>query len=401
MMPLLSDPCRCTGCAACMNVCAKQAITMRADKEGFLQPSVDEALCVQCGLCTKTCPVLSPLPPWGGAGPEVYAAWHRGDRRVSSSGGAFSAFARRTLEKKGVVFGAAFDDRLHLRHVGVMDVEELSALRGSKYVQSEIGDTFGRIRNELKNGREVMFCGTPCQVAGLRSFLHKPYDNLLTLDLACHGVPSERVFHRYLKKLKNRLGFAEKGLCIENYEFRRRDGWGKAPSVSTGSNCHQLYGVDALYMEAFNASALFRKSCYHCPFAALPRIGDITIADFWGIGRHGVPFKHDVMKGVSLVIANSERGKRAMEDLGDETFTERRTLEEALVENHNLNHSSAMHPQRDEIIEAFLRDDVTLDEIDTKYHLTDRSLKGRVKTWAIKNGLFDQTKRIYNWYKTL
>jgi len=390
----------CTGCMACYNACSHGAIEIVKDKEGFLQPVVREDKCVECKLCEKSCPIMTPLNA-GDANPQAYAAWHEEDRRVSSSGGAFSAFARKVIEAGGVVFGAAFDNALHLRHVMVDSVEGLVSLRGSKYVQSEIRETFRTVRNYLKDGREVLFCGTPCQVAGLRGFLRKDYENLLTADLACHGVPSDEVFQSYLKKLKDRLSKAEVRLRIENYEFRRRDGWGLAPSISTASDCKSLYGVDALYMEAFDKSALFRESCYHCPYAMIPRMGDVTLADFWGVGRHGKKFDHSVTKGVSLVLVNTERGRKAITKLDKGTFLEERPLEEALIENHNLRNASILHPQRDEIIAAFLNEKENLKFINDKFHLVDDSLKSILKMLLLKSGLYDKIKFVYNWYKTI
>ena len=399
-MPQLARHEDCTGCMACYNACSHQAIEIVKDKKGFLQPEVNAEKCVECKLCEKSCPIVTPLEARE-PNPHAYAAWYEEDRKISSSGGAFSAFARKVLAEDGVVFGAAFDNALHLRHVAVESLERLEPLRGSKYVQSEVGETFRTVRQYLKDGRKVLFCGTPCQVAGLRGFLRKDYDNLLTADLACHGVPSGEVFQSYLKKLNNRLGIAEGGLRIESFEFRRRDGWGLAPSISTESYCRPLYGVDALYMEAFDKSALFRESCYHCPFAKIPRVGDVTLADFWGLGRHGKKFKHDVTKGVSLILVNTEKGQKALSALDKDTFVEERTLEEALIENHNLKGSSSCHFNRNEIIEAFLDKQTSLEDIDRKFHLVDRSLKGQIKMWSLKLGLFERVKVFYNWYKAL
>ena len=392
-MPTLASPETCTGCAACLNACAHSAITMNADAEGFLAPNVDNNKCVECKLCEKVCPVISPLQDKGFMHPSTYAVWNEPDRRVSSSGGAFSAFARHVLSQGGVVFGAAFDEDLHCKHIEIQDMDGLAALRGSKYIQSEIGDTFVQVRKHLRANRKVLFCGTPCQVAGLKNFLKKTYPNLLTLDLICHGVPSDAVFQGYLKKISSRFA-----ADVEGYEFRDRDGWGKAPSVSVCGKFRRIYGVDALYMEAFNASAIFRKSCYQCPYSGIPRVGDCTLGDFWGIGRYGKPFKHDTMKGVSLVLTNTSQGETALQELTD-CFIEERTLEEALIENHNLKSSSVLNPNRESIITDFLNPDVSLQTIATKYKLVDRSMKARVKTVATRLGLFSLVKRMYNWYK--
>lgn len=398
-MPILAEKGLCTGCSACSNICTHEAIAIQKNTEGFLCPTIDSATCVECGLCETVCPVLYPIKKEGPA-PKTYALWSNPDREYSSSGGAFSAFARLVLKRGGLVFGAVYDKELNLHHAAIETVEELETMRGSKYVQSEIGKVFQDVRKALNKERWVLFCGTPCQIAGLRAFLKKSYDTLLTIDLVCHGVPSGEIFHAYLKKLKNRLGFAETSLHITNYEFRRRDGWGIAPSISTGSNsCHLLYGTNALYMEAFNSSSIFRMCCYSCSYTHIPRIGDITIGDFWGIGRYGTPFKQDTMKGVSLVLINTNHGAEILAALED-VYIEQRTLEEAMIENPNLRAPSPLHPKRDEIIAAFLDSSRTLDSIDKEFKLVDHGLKETVKRLAAKIGFFDTIKRVYNWYRS-
>lgn len=389
-MPVLADFESCTGCTACYNACAHDAIRMQADAEGFVFPNVNRDRCVECGLCTDRCPVLHPLRTGNADTPPVYALWSEKDRTASSSGGAFSAFARKVLAEKGMVWGAAFDGMLKCRHFRACNLNDLSALRGSKYVQSELGGSFSKIKKELQQGIRVLFCGTPCQVAGLYSYLHKDYENLLTLDLVCHGVPSDAVFQAYLSKLSKK-----KRIDIEGLEFRSLSGWGIATTVKLGNKSRLLYGYDNLYMQAFDKSALFRRSCYSCRYARLPRVGDCTIGDFWGIGRHGTPFRHDVSRGVSLVMANNAKGEKALSGLAG-VFIERRTLEEALAENHNIIHPSVKHPQRDKIIRSFLDTSKSLGEIASVYGLVDKSVKGAVKDLMCRLNMYNVAKSVYN-----
>lgn len=385
----------CTGCTSCINSCSHHAIKMQVDKEGFMYPVIDKDICVECGLCVKRCPVLVPIQRDNKKNPIAFAAWSFNDRTISSSGGAFSAFARKTLKEHGIVWGSRWNDNLECKAQKAENVDELAALRGSKYVQSDLGKTFSEIKETLKNGRHVLFCGTPCQVAGLYAYLHKDYPNLLTLDLACHGVPSNSVFQAYLSRLKRKYNED-----IDNFEFRRRNGWGFAPSVTIRGKLRPIYGLDNLYMQAFDKSALFRRSCYTCPYAKLPRVGDCSIADFWGIGRHGKPFKQNVLKGVSLILVNNGKGERAVAQLQD-VFLEQRSLEEALIENHNITHPSKAHPQRNEIIQAFLNPFMSLNDIDSKFKLLDKSLKGRIKELASKWHVFNAVKSVYNVYKSI
>lgn len=385
----------CTGCTSCANTCPHHAITMREDDEGFLYPAIDEDACVECGLCTKRCPVLFPAARCNTKTPKTFALWSYPDRTSSSSGGAFSAFARQILDNEGIVCGAAFDEKLWCHHIKVDDLKGLSSLRGSKYVQSELDDIFLKVKDCLTSGKRVLFSGTPCQIAGLYSYLQKDYDNLLTLDLVCHGTPSNAVFQAYLSKLQ----FLKK-IKISSFEFRRLDGWGFAPAVEYRSKLTPVYGVENLYMNAFDRSALFRPSCYSCPYAKFPRVGDCSIADFWGIGRHGKPFRHNILKGVSLVLVNNEKGEDALFRLKN-VFMEERTLEEALAENHNITHTSVAYPQRDAVIRAFLNPDESLEAIAAAFDVMDRSLKGKIKEWTSKCHVFDLVKSVYNKYKAL
>lgn len=401
-MPKLAQHNECTGCSACMNICPQNAIKMIADYEGFLQPIVDDAFCLECGLCERTCPAISTELSFGTPNPKVYAGWHKHDRVISSSGGMFSAFARSVISDGGSVFGASMDSNLNCCYKEITTINDLYLLRGSKYMQSEIGTSYKIIRARLNEGKKVLFCGTPCQVSGLRKFLKKDYEGLLAIDLTCHGVPSNEVFKSYVYKLQKNLKLTEKGSKIQRYEFRRLDGWEKFPSFSIeGGALRPVYGANALYMKAFDKSALFRQSCYSCEYAKIPRIGDITLADFWGIGRHGIPFKYDTMKGVSLVLANTEKGLNAIKSLNEDSFVEERTLEEALIENHNLTNSSLLHPHRDKIIQDFLNDQMSLKEIGEKYGLTNHSLKDVIKEYSSKLGLFGFVKRIYNKVKSI
>ena len=395
-MPTLANRDICTGCMACMNACAKGALTFIKDDEGFLQPSVNAGLCVECGLCERSCPEIQKQYHRHDGTLDVYAGWNKTDRCVSSSGGAFSSIARYVIEKDGIVCGATLDEKLVCKHIVVDDVDGLNKLRGSKYIQSSIGMVYKEVKNHLLANRYVLFTGTPCQVSGLKKYLGKDFEKLITIDLICHGVPSQAVFSSYIGKLKKRLGLAN-NVGVLNYEFRRRDGWGFAPSVTTTmNNVRHLYGVDSLYMSAFDKAATFRKSCYTCHYAKTDRVGDFTIGDFWGLGKQGVPFKHDMTKGVSLLLINSDKGQTIMEQLGEDNFYVVRSLEEAIARNHNLTKVSSYYKDRKNVIQAFLDEDKSLDDIEKEYHLMDKSLKKRVSQLSMRLGLYDFLKKVGN-----
>ena len=394
-MPVLANTDKCTGCCSCLNACTKNAIRMREDHEGFLMPEVVSSKCIECGTCVKACPVISDVPNDNeetDTFPKVYALWSYSDREKSSSGGAFSALARWTFEKGGVVFGAVLDDDFNCHHNVAESIDELEPLRGSKYIQSYIDDCYKKAKDYLRRGRYVLFTGTPCQIAGLKCFLKKSYDKLIAVDLVCHGVPSNAVFKAYLDKLRKRGSTFNK---TKRIQFRRLNGWGIETSIDLQGKRKIVLGLDNLYMEAFLKNAFFRKSCYQCSYARIPRIGDITIADFWGIGKHGKKFQHHINKGVSLVLANNLFGNRIVEQLKN-CFVEERDMNEATEENPNVYMSTDSNVIRGDVINAFINSDSSLLEIEKKFHLIDKSFKGKVKRFAIRTGLFSIIKFVLN-----
>lgn len=310
----ITDKHRCCGCGACAQACPKGCITMRADGEGFLYPSADASLCVGCGLCERVCPYG--VEREAAAPVDVLAVKNRddGDRLASSSGGVFIALARRTLARGGVVFGAVFDDEWQVVHAKAETVDELRPMMGSKYVQSRIGGAYAAAARLLNGGRRVMFVGTPCQAAGLRSFLRKEYDNLLAVEIMCHGVPSPDVWRRYLKENFTDRGATE--ITYVNFRDKRKEGWSRYNVVIRGRSAGRerelsarVY-VDDPYMRGFMADAYLRPSCHQCPFKHGASRADLTIADYWGVGHAMPDFTDD--KGVSLVIVNTGKGREAL-----------------------------------------------------------------------------------------
>lgn len=343
-MIVIAEKCLCCGCSACVQVCPLQCISVFEDNEGFLYPRVDESRCIDCGKCEKACPILhqsAAIKPL-----RVYAAKNDNEeiRLSSSSGGIFTLLAEATIEKGGVVFGARFDEQWEVIHDYTENKEGVSAFRGSKYVQSRMGNNYSRVETFLKRGRTVLFSGTPCQVAGLKLFLHREYDKLLTVDFVCHGVPSPKVWKRYLaERVENNQ--------IRNIDFRsKKEGWKKynfSLSLSMDGREDTTLSTSVfyenIYMRAFLADLILRPSCYACSFKSSQSGSDITIGDFWGI--ENVLPKMDDDKGCSLVLLNNEKSLLCYHKLN--VYTVMSTYEDAVRGNSSIVYSANWHPNRE------------------------------------------------------
>lgn len=298
---LFDDKKDCCGCGACMNVCPKNAIRMAEDEVGFVYPEIDQNLCIGCGACKKACGYQ--MQPMMQKSEAVYAAASNDDNllRKSASGGAFAVLAENVLKKGGVVYGAALpleNGKLEPKHLRIDTVERLTELQGSKYVQSAIGDTYAQAKKDLLDGKSVLFSGTPCQIAGLKQYLKKDYENLLTVDIICHGVPSKRFFQSFMEDYGKKLG----GTITEFYFRDKSKGQGMITrSVYKNKNGEQqekiIVGNLLSYFNFFLRSFTYRKNCYSCPFASEKRVGDLTLGDFWGF--HEEYPSYDEKQGLS------------------------------------------------------------------------------------------------------
>lgn len=307
----------CCGCNACVQRCPQQCIYMKEDTEGFLYPTIDKGSCIDCGLCEKVCPVINKSEE----GPiiNVYAAKNDDEKKRldSSSGGLFIALAEHIISENGTVYGAVFDEKWEVRHSSASTLEELYPMMRSKYVQSKIGNTYLDAESRLKKDQKVLFIGTPCQIAGLKKYLRKEYDNLLAVDFICHGVPSPGVWRRYLKELINNQSDKKKDIfkinSINFREKRRGFNWKNYGFVidylSVDKHIKQLTSCSFYenpYMKGFLSDLYLRPSCYSCPAKGGTSGADITIADYWGI-ENQMP-QLDDNKGVGLAIVHTEKG---------------------------------------------------------------------------------------------
>ena len=322
----------CSGCHACYSICPSSSISMISDQEGFLYPRVDQESCDDCGLCKEICPVINNTDIV--RQPVGYAAYNRDEdiRVQSSSGGIFTLIAEAIIDRSGVVFGVGFDNKFNVVHYPIENKEGLSELRGSKYVQSTIGDTYKIAGDFLNSGKKVLFTGTPCQIAGLKSYLQVDYDNLFTQDIICHGVPSPKAWRHYLSYISN-------DESIKSISFRNKDlGWHQfSMKIETDKNSYRGDLSEDLFFKAFLKNICLRPSCYNCHFKTLHRLSDLTLADFWGIEL--VLPEMDDDKGMSLVMVNSGKGRDLLDSVKDSTILREIDLEQAIKYNSSATKS--------------------------------------------------------------
>ncbi|MBQ6840346.1 MAG: polysaccharide pyruvyl transferase family protein [Oscillospiraceae bacterium] len=336
---------QCTGCGACYNKCPVDAIEMKPDKEGFFFPQIDNEKCIDCGLCLKTCPVAQPKYE-NLEYPGCYAVMASDEVRAnSSSGGVFTIMAEWMLEKGGVVCGAAYtDDYYAVENIVVTDREQLHKLRGSKYVQSDAKLIYRQVKEYLDAGTPVLFTGTPCQVAAMNSYLGKPHELLYTMDLVCHGVPSPAVYEKFVKEQE-----ALHGSKAVRVSFRDKDivKWDVSTAIDfEDGQKYRKKRNECAYMKSFLKLLTLRKSCGQCPFAKMPRQGDMTIADFWDIDKYNP--KYDDRKGTSMVLQNNTKGQEMLEVLWKRAkFCKTAPLDHAVKHNAQLKYSSLLHPRRE------------------------------------------------------
>jgi coenzyme F420-reducing hydrogenase beta subunit len=313
---------------------------MKPDKDGFLYPQVQADACIHCGKCERACPVLNQKNK-DGACPEAWAVKNLDEtcRKSSSSGGLFSVLAQRIFSQGGVVYGAAMNERLQVIHRSAENIEQLAPLRGSKYVAGSPGNVFREVKQQLAAGRLVLFSGTPCQTEGLLSFLGRPYENLYTVDLICHGVPTAKAWEQYCQ-------YQQKvhGSKITGVNFRSKTtGW-KQFSMELCFEDGQIYTASQRsdpYMRAFLDNLCLRPSCHDCAFKVAHRRSDITLADFWGIGTL-LP-EADDDGGVSLALVHTRRGKDLLENCRDSVWLAGVDAEEAIRRNSAMTQSVSAH----------------------------------------------------------
>ena len=339
----ITDKHNCCGCEACVQACPKHCISFDEDAEGFRYPLADKTACIGCGLCEKVCPVLNQA---GEREPlKVYAAVNPDEkiRSQSSSGGIFTMLAEKVIDMGGVVFGVRFDEHWQAVFDYTEAAEGLSVFRGSKYIQARVGDAYSRAKGFLKEGRFVMFSASPCQIVALRHYLKKDYDNLLCVDFVCHGVPSPKVWRKYLSEITRNARHA-----IQDVRFRnKKQGWKRFNFDMTYNKDFSQFRISSYhrknhFMRIFLNDVILRPSCYSCKAKRGRSGSDVTMADFWGIGKINPQMDDD--KGTSLVLLNTSKGENFIEGIAVNLWEA--PYEDALKHNRAIEHSAIEHPKR-------------------------------------------------------
>ena len=371
MIQICKEADKCTGCGACKNICPKDAIDLRENEYGFVYPVIDEEKCIECNLCSNTCekifeaPLSAPL--------KAYACTIKDKNSLmkSSSGGVFSVLAEYILENGGAVCGCIYGDDFKPMHICSEKKEDYYLMRKSKYVQSDTGLVYRDVKNRLDAGQNVLFTGTPCQVSALKGYLGKRYENLLCVDLICHGVPSYGMFKKFLQYLENKYKTK-----ITDFDFRsKKYTWQRFTSEFTDSSnkVKNIGKYDEFYMHGFSLGYMMRLSCYECRYATENRIGDITIGDFWGYDK--LELSCDKINGISVCMLNSENALKLKGVL-----EKNMTIEEVdynIVVNGNtcLRHPTEKGKKWDRYMEAYKNDKIG----DLAIRYRKSNVKGRLR----------------------
>ena len=342
-------PSTCTGCHACAAICPEKCIDMKDRGEGFLFPAINMEKCIHCNRCEKVCPVLH--MPNRNQHTQAFALKSKDDaeREQSTSGGVFPLLARTILDAGGIIYGAAYDNDFSVRHIAVEDSENLPFLQRTKYVQSTLGRIFSEVEEQLKAGRQVLFSGTPCQCAGLRAFLGKEYENLMLVDLICHGVPSPKVWQTYIDY---RAGKENGGARPVKIDMRSKtSGWSRYSTEFNYGNgkITRIQNSQDPFIRAFIGNICLRDSCSECLVKGVERCTDLTLGDYWGIWNQHPEFNDE--KGTSIVFTHSEKGKNALKRLKEQTEWLEIGTEDGYRENVSMVLSSQPHQKRKEFLD--------------------------------------------------
>ena len=354
---------KCCACGACKNICPKHAISMEEDEYGFIYPVINERLCIKCGKCKKVCNYQNDDIKEESKEAYVSSAKDINLLLKSASGGVFATLAGSIIEKDGVVYGVSMNNvnnTLKPEHIRVNNKEFIKKLQGSKYVQSDTANSFINIERDLKEGKMVLFSGTPCQVAGLKGYLGRKYENLYVVDIICHGVPSAKFFQDYISILMKKWNGQ-----ILDFKFRdKTNGWGLNAKViykdkNNKAKIKRIPYGESSYFDMFLKSETYRENCYSCPYATKGRVGDITIGDYWGVQKEHPELmveaggEYNDANGISCVLVNNEKGKQLLKLLNNKVSINLSTIEKVARKNGQLKNPSNCPETRKEILEIY------------------------------------------------
>lgn len=359
----IKDKKKCSGCGVCANICPTNAIKMKYDEEGFLYPAVDEKKCIHCSKCDKACHMLCGVQTRSEYKPELYAAAlkNKNDLQEVSSGGVFWALVQYMLEEEGVVYGVEQTDIFDVHHARGTTLEECRAFRRSKYIESNTGFCFQEVKKDLEEGKNVLFSGTGCQIAGLHTFLGKKYAGLITCEIVCHGVPSKKAFELYINEIQNEHKSKVKEICFRD----KSKGWSNNQIFIRFLNGDVIKERSSkhLFHRGYLQGLFYRPSCAECPYAKISRIADITLADYWKYEGSLKEKNHD--KGISLVVCSTEKGMDILKKSNKYLDLDKTTLEAALKSCRHLAHHPSIHKNRKKFFKAL--EQVGYKEAVTKY----------------------------------
>ncbi|WP_281532025.1 Coenzyme F420 hydrogenase/dehydrogenase, beta subunit C-terminal domain [Anaerocolumna aminovalerica] len=381
----------CCGCEACYNACPMQCIQMKYDAEGFKYPFVNKDTCINCGKCKKACPIINKKSIQYEL-EECYAAFNDNltERLNCSSGGIFSLLASAVLSTGGVVVGTGMsDDCRSTEHVIVNNLSELKTIYGSKYLQSNINDIFKKIKQQLEKGNVVLFSGTPCQVAGLQNYLVKPYDNLLCIDVICHGVPSPGLWKKNVDYIEKKI---HSKLVSVNFRCKKYGGhseYGIAYKNDKQKKAHYSSKEEDPYIQMFLNDLSLRPSCYNCKFKGIHRNSDITLGDFWGIDDFAKRLNDGY--GVSVVVVHSNKGKNLFEQIIPYIQNERVDVKK-VFESHNGEMTKSV--VRPDIRESFWKDYQMNDFAKLSKKYVKIPLKKRIKKTLRRIGILEKVQKM-------
>lgn len=340
---MICEKTKCTGCFACYNICPQNCIEMQEDEMGCIYPIINQEKCVKCGLCKKICPQLCNTEMRKPQ--KAYAMYNKDEeiRKKSTSGGAATTFYMHILNKNGVVYGCSNIENNEIHFIRIDNIDELDKLKGSKYVHSYINNAFKLVEKDLKDNKQVLFIGTPCQVDGLKKFLRKEYDNLILIDIICHGVPSQKLLNDEIKtkKINN----------VSRVSFRGNDGF-KMKIYSSDGNVIENEINESPYYFGFMQAVFYRENCYTCKYATSNRVSDMTIGDFWGLSENSKMY-NSRNDGVSVLLPITEKGQKLIDECKKKMVLEERPIQEAINGNNQLMKPVEIHSKTEKFKKVY------------------------------------------------